>query len=65
MFLPSDLCGYETWTVTPREEHRPRVFENRVLREIFGPEREEVTGSGENYITKSFMVCTAHQILFG
>jgi hypothetical protein len=27
-----------------REEHRPRVFENRVLREIFGPKREEVTG---------------------
>jgi hypothetical protein len=30
-----------------------RVFENRVLRRIFGPKREEVTGNGENYIIKS------------
>jgi hypothetical protein len=30
--------------MTLREEHRPRVFENRVLRRIFGPKREEVTG---------------------
>jgi hypothetical protein len=36
------VCG--TWSVTLREEHRLRVFENRVLREIFGPERDKVTG---------------------
>jgi hypothetical protein len=41
------------------------VFENRVLRTIFGPKREEVTGGGENYIMRSFMICTAHLILFG
>jgi hypothetical protein len=34
----------ETWSVTLREEHRLRVIENRVLRRIFGPERDEVTG---------------------
>ena len=34
-------CG--TWTLTVREEHRLRVFQNRVLRRIFGPKREEVT----------------------
>jgi hypothetical protein len=34
----------ETWSVTLREEHRLRVFENRVLRRIFGPKRDEVTG---------------------
>jgi hypothetical protein len=34
----------ETWSVAVREEHRLRVFENRVLRGIFGPKREEVTG---------------------
>jgi hypothetical protein len=36
--------GYETWSLTLREEHRLRVFENRVLRRIFGPKRDEVTG---------------------
>jgi hypothetical protein len=34
------LYGWETWSLTLREEHRLRVFENRVLR-IFGPKREE------------------------
>jgi hypothetical protein len=37
------LYGCETWSVTLREEHRLRVFENRVLRRIFGPTRDEVT----------------------
>jgi hypothetical protein len=35
------LYGCETWPLTFREEHRLRVFENRVLRRIFGPEKEE------------------------
>jgi hypothetical protein len=38
------LYGCETWSLTLREEHRLRVFENRVLRTIFGPQRTEVTG---------------------
>jgi hypothetical protein len=38
------LHGYKTWSLTLREEHRLRVFENRVLRRIFGPKREEVAG---------------------
>jgi hypothetical protein len=38
------LYGCETWSLTLREEHRLRVFENRVLRRIFGPKRNEVTG---------------------
>ena len=38
------LYGCETWSLTLREEHRLRVFENRVLRRIFGPKREGVTG---------------------
>jgi hypothetical protein len=37
------LYGCETWSLTLREEHRLRVFENRVLRRIFGPKRNEVT----------------------
>jgi hypothetical protein len=39
--LPAVLYGYETWSLTLREEHRLRVFENRVLGRIFGPNREE------------------------
>jgi hypothetical protein len=38
------LYGCETWSLTLREEHRLREFENRVLRRIFGPKRDEVTG---------------------
>jgi hypothetical protein len=38
------LYGCETWSLTLREEHRLRVFENRVLRRIFGPKRDEVLG---------------------
>jgi hypothetical protein len=38
------LYGCEAWSFTLREERRLRVFDNRVLRGIFGPEREDVTG---------------------
>jgi hypothetical protein len=44
IILPVVLYGCETWSLMLREEHRLRVFENRVLRRIFGPERDEVTG---------------------
>jgi hypothetical protein len=39
--LPVVLYGCEIWSLTLREKHRLRVFENRVLRRIFGPKREE------------------------
>jgi hypothetical protein len=48
-----------------REESRLRVFENRALRRIIGPKREEVTRGGENYVIRGLMVCTPHQIIFG
>ena len=38
------FCGCETWSVTLRERHRLKVFENRVLRKIFKPKRDEITG---------------------
>jgi hypothetical protein len=44
IILPVVLYGSETWSLTLREEHRLRMFENRVLRGIFGPKRDEVTG---------------------
>ena len=42
--MPVVLCGCETWSLTPREERRLRELQNRMLRRIFGPKRDEVTG---------------------
>jgi hypothetical protein len=61
IILPVVLYGYETWSLTLREEHKLRMFENRVLGKILGPKREM---SGEDCITRSFMICTLHQILY-
>ena len=44
IILPVILYGCKTWSLTLREERRLKVFENRVLRRIFGPKRDEVTG---------------------
>jgi hypothetical protein len=44
IILPVVLYGCKTSSLTIREEHRLGVFENRVLRRIFGPKRDEVTG---------------------
>ena len=44
IIFPVILYGCETWSLTLREERRLRVFEHRVLRRIFGPKRDEVTG---------------------
>jgi hypothetical protein len=44
IILPVVLYGCETWSLTLREEQRLRVFENRVLRRIFGPKRDDATG---------------------
>jgi hypothetical protein len=48
-----------------REECRMRVFENTVPRRIFGPKRDKVTGSGENYIMRCLIICTPQSVLFG
>jgi hypothetical protein len=47
IILPDVLYGCETWSLKFREERGTRVFENRVLRGIFGSRRDEVNGSGE------------------
>jgi hypothetical protein len=41
--LPIVLCGCETWSLTLREERRVRVFENRVLRRVFGTKKDKLT----------------------
>jgi len=53
IILPVILYGCETWSLTLREERKLRVFENMVLRKIFGPRRDEVTGNGRDFIPKS------------
>jgi hypothetical protein len=61
IILPVVLYGCETWSLTLKEEHRLRVFENRVLMRIFGPKRDDVTG-GENCIMRSFVIYTLCQV---
>jgi hypothetical protein len=52
IILPVVLYGCETWSLTLRAECRLRVFENKVLRRIFGPERDEVTGEWRRLYNK-------------
>ena len=58
------LYGCETWAFTLKEERRLKVFQNRVLRRIFGPKTDEVTQEYRNYIMRSLMIFSPHQISF-
>ena len=60
IILPVVLYGCETWSLTLREEHRLRVFENKVLRKIFGAKKDELQENGESYIMLSYMHCILH-----
>ena len=53
IILPVVLYGCETWSLTLREERRLKVFENKVLRRIFGPRWDKVTGTRGDCITRS------------
>jgi hypothetical protein len=57
------LYGCGIWSLAVREEHRLRVFENTVLRRIFGPQMEE--DRGENCIMMNFAACIVRLILLG
>jgi hypothetical protein len=65
IILPFVLHGCETLSVTLREENGLRVFENRVLRRIFGPKTDEVTGECRKLQNWEFHSCTENQILLG
>jgi hypothetical protein len=65
IILPVVLFGCDTLSLTLREEHRLRVFENRVLRRIFRPRREEVTGERGRYTVRRFINCIDPQIPLG
>jgi hypothetical protein len=62
IILPVVLYGCETWSLTLREKHRLRAFENRVLRRMFCPKRDEMLGDGENCIMRSFITYTLCQV---
>jgi hypothetical protein len=65
MILPVGLYGCETWSLTLREERRLRVFENTVLRRIFGPNKDEVTDEWSILNNDGLNYCTLHQTIFG
>ena len=54
IIVPVVLYGYETWSLTLREEHRLRVFDNRVLRRLFGPKWNEVIGEWRTLHNEEF-----------
>jgi hypothetical protein len=60
IIFPVVLNGCKTWSLTFREDCRLRV-----LRIIFGPKREEVTESGENFIMWSSMICIPYPLVCG
>jgi hypothetical protein len=60
IIFPVVLYGCETWSLTLREEHRLSVFENTVLRRIFGSNRDEVTGGWRNLINEELVLFTKY-----
>jgi hypothetical protein len=61
--LPVLLYGCETWSLTLREKHRLRVFENRVMRRIFGPKRKEDGCTAGNYEVSFSVMSRTHASL--
>ena len=59
------LYGCETWSLALREERKLRLFENMVLRRIFGPRRDEVTEEWRRLHNEELKICTPHPILCG
>ena len=59
------LCVCEIWSLTLTQNHRLRVFENRMLRRIFDPKREDLTGKWRKIYNWELLFSAPHQILFG
>jgi len=65
IILPVVMYWCETWSLTLREITKLRVFENMVLRRIFGPRSEDVTGEWRSMHNEELKICTPHPILCG
>jgi hypothetical protein len=59
------LYGHESWFLTLGKLRRLRVFENTILRRIFGPKWDEVTREWRRLTTEEFMICTTHKYYSG
>jgi hypothetical protein len=64
LILSVVLYGCETRSLILRKERKLRLFENRVLRRIFGSRMDDVNVSGDNYIMWSLIICIPHPIFF-
>ena len=64
IILPVLLYGCTAWSRTLREARRLRIFENRMLRSIFGPKWDEVTGEWKKLNNEELMIYIPHLILF-
>jgi hypothetical protein len=62
IILPVVLYGCGVLSLTVKEEHRLRVFENRVLRGMFGLKRDEVTGGWNKLLNENFITCILFQV---
>ena len=62
--MPVVLHGCVAWSLTLSDEHKLRVFKNRVLRKIFGPKMYQLTGEQRKLHNDRFLIYTRHQILF-
>jgi hypothetical protein len=60
---PVVLYGCETWSLILSEEHKLRVFENRILRRIFGPKKDKVTGEWRKVHNVELNILYSSQIL--
>ena len=58
------MYGCENLSLRLRIERTLKAFENRILGQMFGNKREEVTGGKDDYTRRSFKLCTPHQVLF-
>jgi len=65
IILPVVLYGCEVWSLTLREERKLRVFENMVLRRIFGTRRDEVTGEWRRLHNEELSDLYPHPVLCG
>ena len=61
IILPVVLYGCKTWSLTLRDEHRLRVFENKVLRKIFGANKVEITGEWRKLHNAELHDCIPHK----
>jgi hypothetical protein len=65
IILPVVLYRCKTWSLALREEHRLRVFENRIIRRMCGTKRHEVTGEWKKLPMRGFLICAHPKMSLG